>query len=367
MTFVGVGREPAAGYAYLLPPEPILELPTDTVTVAELLREAGYATAHFGKWHVGRVSPAKHGFDESDGATNNGGPDNVASPNPKQAIGMTERGIAFMTQAKKSGKPFYLQLSHYPNQDAKGAGKGNRDAVGDSDVVDKTVNGLLTALDQLGLTGNTYVIYTADHGAQGRNGNAPLAGGKGAVLEGGLRVPFLIRGPGVSPDVCSRVPVTACDVLPTVAELAGLAKRVPAGVEGGSLVPVLRDPAGKGAVTRRREELVFHFPHYDMGNGGPASAILVGRYKLIRSYETRTSRLYDLEEDVGEKKDLSATMPAKAAELDARLTAYLQAVTAQMPVPNPDYDASKAADPNASGGKGARKPRGEGKGGKGNR
>ncbi len=361
MTFVGVGREEGPARTFLLPPEPVLELPADTTTVAELLKTAGYSTAHFGKWHVGRVSPARHGFDESDGPTNNGGPDNVASPNPKQAYGMTERGIAFMKRAQQAGKPFYLQLSHYPNQERKEGGGGpDRAAVRrDSDEIDQSVMQLLSALDAQGLAANTYVIYTADHGGQGRNTNAPLAGGKGAVTEGGLRVPFLIRGPGVVGEVCSRAPVTACDVLPTLVALAGVTAPVPSAVEGGSLVPILHDPAGRGTVARPREELVFHFPHYDLGNGGPATAIMLGGYKLVRNYETGARRLYELERDPSETHDLAAAQPEKLAELTARLDAYLKAVSAQMAVKNPSYDpatAPAADDARARpGGKGGKK------------
>ncbi len=361
MTYVGVGRETGPVRTALIPPEPILEMPTAVTTVAEMLKGVGYTTAHFGKWHVGRTDPGKHGFDESDGATNNGGPDGVANPNPKQSFGMTERGIAFMRRAQLAGKPFYLQLSHYPNQERKEGGGGNgrdRDTVrADSDEIDQTVMQLLTALDTLDLPGRTYVIYTADHGGQGRNGNAPLSGGKGAVTEGGLRVPFLIRGPGIAGNVCSRVPVTACDVLPTIAELAGVRAALPAAVEGGSLAAVLRDQAGRGNVQRSREELVFHFPHYDMGNGGPATAILLGGYKLVRNYEKKTQRLFDLENDLGEERDLAAKLPEKAAELDARLTRYLNAVAAQMAQPNPNYDPTKADNPSADdrrGGKGGK-------------
>jgi arylsulfatase A len=202
------------------------------------------------------------------------------------------------------------------------------------------------------------VIYTSDHGSQGRNGNAPLSGGKGAVTEGGLRVPFLIRGPGIAGDIGSRVPVTTCDILPTIAELAGVPTPLPPAVEGGSLVAVLRDPAGRGTVKRRREELVFHFPHYDLGNGGPATAILLGGFKLVRSAEKKTVRLFDLERDPGEKNDLVAKMPAMAADLDARLTKYLKDVSAQMAKPNPNYDSSKAAD---AGSENRRKEKGSGK------
>lgn len=238
-------------------------MPTAVTTVAEMLKGVGYTTAHFGKWHVGRTDPGKHGFDESDGATNNGGPDGVANPNPKQSFGMTERGIAFMRRAQLAGKPFYLQLSHYPNQERKEGGGGNgrdRDTVrADSDEIDKTVMQLLTALDTLGLPGRTYVIYTADHGGQGRNGNAPLSGGKGAVTEGGLRVPFLIRGPGIAGNVCSRVPVTACDVLPTIAELAGVRAALPAAVEGEAWRRCCAIRPGAGMCSARARNWCFIF------------------------------------------------------------------------------------------------------------
>ncbi len=339
MTYVGKGRDLTSQHTALLPPEPVLELPLAEITIAELLRDAGYATAHFGKWHVGRTDPARHGFQVSDGPTGNGGPDNVASPNPKEAVGMTDRGIAFLTRAHEMGHPFYLQLSHYPNQERKeGGGPDRTDARAEADEIDRNVSRLLVALDRLGITGSTYVFYAADHGAQGRVGNAPLSGGKGAVTEGGLRVPFLARGPGIPAGICSRVPVTVCDLLPTMLGLAGIAAPVPTGVEGGSLVPILRDPLGRGAVRRPREELVFHFPHYDLNNGGPATAILVGSHKLVRNYERDSIRLYDLGTDPTESRDLSATQPDRAKDLDARLTAYLREVGAQMAAPNPGFD-----------------------------
>ncbi len=353
MTFVGIGRSAETPRTRLLPPEPVLELPADTVTVAELLRARGYATAHFGKWHVGRADPARHGFEASDGPTNNGGPDQVASPNPKQAIGMTDRGIAFLTAAARAGRPFYVQLSHYPDQERK---EGREDRGGGprpSEEVDRQLVRLLAALDALGLAGNTVVAYTADHGGQGRTGNAPLSGGKGSVLEGGLRVPFLLRGPGIAAGVCSRVPVTACDLLPTFAELAGIP--VPAAVDGGSLVPVLRDPAGRGRVLRPAEDLLFHFPHYDLGNGGPATALLLGTHKLIRSYETGAIRLFELESDPGETRDLAAAEPARLRDLVARMDARLRELGARMARPNPNFDPANAPaeEPRRGEGRGA--------------
>jgi arylsulfatase A-like enzyme len=339
MTYVGAGRRETMG-TLLLPPTPILELPAREVTVAELLHATGYTTAHFGKWHLGRVSPAQHGFDASDGPTGNGGPDNVADPNPVQARGMTARGIAFIEAALQAGKPFYVQLSHYPNQGEKARQRGN---AADAAVVDATVAELLAALDRLGVADRTYVIYTSDHGAPGRDANEPLSGGKGAVTEGGLRVPFLIRGPGVPAGLVVHTPVTAMDVLPTILELAHLEARRPAGVEGGSLVPLWQARASDHPqVVRAREELVFHFPHYDLGNGGPATALLAGNWKLVKNYDARTLRLYDLARDPAERRDLAATQAERVADLDARLVRYLAEVQAQLPQPNPNYDPAAA-------------------------
>ena len=105
--------------------------------------------------------------------------------------------------------------------------------------MDATIGMVLKKIDELGLAANTYVIYTTDHGAQGRNANKPLAGGKGTLWEGGIRVPFLIRGPGIKAGTYSHVPATDVDLLPTMAALARVTAPLPAGVEGGSLLPAL--------------------------------------------------------------------------------------------------------------------------------
>ena len=334
MTFVADGRRDEAVLARVIAPHAVLALPEADTTVGELLKRAGYATAHFGKWHVGRVHPAKHGFDESDGATNNGGPDEVANPNPKQALAMTAMGIDFMTRQAKAGRPFYLQMSHYPNQEDKGGAGKQRPAEGDSEelaLTDKTIGQILDALERLRLKGSTYVLYTTDHGTPGRN--TPLTGGKGTVSEGGLRVPFIVSGPGVKAGACSHVRVSATDLLPTFAELASVKEPLPKNVEGGSLATVLKS-GGAGTVTRTREEFVIHFPHYDKDAIGPATALYLGDWKLVRVYETGERRLYDIAKDISERNDLAKQMPQKVAALDQRLTDYLKAVNAQMPSVN---------------------------------
>ena len=355
MTFVGEGRKESGSdpNGRVIAPPALTELPAGETTIAEVLQRAGYATAHFGKWHLGRVSPSRHGFDESDGPTNNGGPDNVANPHPKQLYGMTERGLDFMARQVKAGKPFYLQLSHYASRQGGDASPqalatvkswgGNlserqlAEAAATLDL-DIAFGLVLRKLDELGIADRTCVVFTADHGTPGRN--PPLAGGKGTIWEGGLRVPFIVRGPGMQPGACSRVRASGLDLFPTFAQMAGITNALPGGLEGGSLWPVLTS-AEPGAVKRAREEFVVHFPHYDKDAIGPSSAILLGDFKLIRIYETSALRLFNMAKDPGERRDLAQEMPEKAKTLDQRLGDYLAAVNAQLPVPNPHFDPAK--------------------------
>jgi arylsulfatase A len=348
MTFVNEGKKDGdiPPGARVTPPASSTELPERETAIAELLKAAGYATAHFGKWHMGRTSPSRHGFDESDGPTNNGGLDNEENPHPKQLFGMTERGMDFMTRQVRAGKPFYLQLSHYASRrggtarpesvaavKAWGQNLSGRDldtAAADWDL-DVAFGMVQKKLDELGIATNTYVLFTTDHGTPGRN--PPFAGGKGTVSEGGLRVPFIIRGPGIAAGSCSHVRATGVDLFPTIAEMAHIAAPLPAGVEGGSLVSALLN-GGSGAVRRPREDFVVHFPHYDKDSIGPASAILFGNYKLVHIYGTGELRLYDIARDLHERHDLTREMPDKASELDRRLGEYLKTVNAQMPTGN---------------------------------
>lgn len=334
----------------LIPPQSAPELGADVKTVADILRAAGYATAHFGKWHVGRQLPSKHGFDLQDGANTNQGPGHAGKPNPEQGIAITDRGIDFVRAQAAAKKPFYLQLSHYGGGSEDEARAETRQALADElrgmrgktayqaailRDVDDHIGRVLQAIEELGLSDSTYVIVSFDHGASGRNSNAPLSGGKGSVLEGGIRVPFLVRGPGVAPGVCSHVRASGADLLPTLADLAQI-QSLPAAIEGGSLVGLLKGN-GVGEVKRSREELVIHFPHYDLSNGGPASAIFLGNYKLIRRYEDGAKMLFDVVKDPGERNDLAGSDTKRVEEMEKRLDAYLAEIKAGMPRPNPEY------------------------------
>jgi arylsulfatase A-like enzyme len=342
----GRGADDAAATTRLIPPACTTELPADATTIAEVLRGAGYRSAHFGKWHVGRATPAAHGFDEHDGANSNQGPGRDPQPNPEQGTQITDRGLAFAKAQAAAGMPFYLQLSHYGGGSEDESRPESRQALaaelrglrGKSawqvailHDLDRELGRLLAGLAELGLADRTYVIVSCDHGASGRDANAPLRGGKGSVLEGGVRVPFVVRGPGVAAGACSHVRASACDLLPTLAELAGIAAW-PADVEGSSLAAVWRG-GGTGSVRRPREEFVVHFPHYDLQNGGPASAIYRDEWKLIRSYETGAVQLFDLDADPEERVDRAAAKPKVVSDLIRRLDAYLQAIDAGMPRP----------------------------------
>ena len=362
MTFVGEGKGGRESTftetgSKVVPPQQVSQLPESEATIASMLRREGYATAHFGKWHVGRVSPTRHGFEENDGPNNNGGPEDVENPNPKQAFANAERGMDFMTRQAKAGKPFYLQISHY-------AGRGGTDAraetyadvrrratterdqrlVGGAAVtqdMDTTIGMLMAKLDELGIAKNTVFIYTSDHGAQGRNANGPLTNGKGTVWEGGIRVPLIVRGPGVKAGVCSHVRATTVDIFPTIAAIAHVKAALPKGIEGGSLAPVLGG-AADATVKRAREEFVVHFPHYDKDELGPASALLLGNEKLIHPYDTGAPMLFELSKDLGEQHDLAKDRTKETADLERKLNEYLKAVGALMPVPNPKYDPANA-------------------------
>jgi len=208
--------------------------------------------------------------------------------------------------------------------------------------MDTGIGVLLDEIERLGIAGNTYVIYISDNGPSRRSPCTPLAGGKGNLWEGGIRVPLIVRGPGVKRGVCSHTRVIGQDLFTTWRGLAGVRGPAPQGAEGGNLIPVFAD--GKAEVERPREEIVFHFPHYhdhDRARYGPHSAIMVGDYKLIKFYESGRARLFNLAEDMSERRDLAERMPDKVKDLEGRLTRYLKDVDAQMPKPNPDYDPNK--------------------------
>jgi len=198
---------------------------------------------------------------------------------------------------------------------------------------------VLEAVDRLGLSGSTYIIYMSDNGSGGGR-RGWLNGGKGSVWEGGIRVPLTVRGPGVAANSWCHVPVVGYDFLPTFCALAGTKEKdLPKGIEGGSIASLLQNN-GKGTVIRIREELVFHFPHYQ-SEDGPHSSIRLGDIKLIHFYEDDRVALFDLSKDISERNDLSKQMPKETKMLQERLSHCLSEVKAQLPTKNTNYDPSQ--------------------------
>lgn len=356
MTFVNEGKKDGATNTgdKVIAPACTTELPAKIETIGTLLRKKGYATAHFGKWHLGRVNPIEHGFDESDGANSNGGPDDVENPNPKQCALTAQLGCDFIARQVKAKKPFYLEIDQYPGRQGDSAtpetiaavkkrlgenfNPQNLSRAAGCEEIDKSIGTVLAQLKALGVDRHTYIIYTADHGAQGTNINGMLTNGKGTIWEGGVRVPLLVSGPQIKAGVFSHARASHVDLLPTVAELAGLARgALPSGIEGASLVPVLLGKSTEVA-GRPRDDFIIHYPHYDKDDLGPTSAIYYNNYKLIRVYETGQSMLFDLSKDLAERKNLAAAMPDVVAQLDKRLTEYLKQQGGLLPQPNPNYD-----------------------------
>ncbi len=343
---------PAVEGRQLAEPKLIKHISEHEVTIAELLRPAGYVTAHYGKWHLGGGGPGLHGYDEHDGDTGNENAFKFVDPNPVDIFGMAERAKRFMAQASQARKPFFLQLSWNALHASENASKqaqakyrermqgANEKAITTAAItedLDRGVGQVLEAIDQLQLADSTYVIYMSDNGAGGGNKGSSgrkggLRGGKGGVWEGGLRVPFLVRGPGIAANSWSHVPVVGYDLYPTICQWAGISsEQIPNGVEGGSLVPLLANQ-GQGLVKRKHDGLCFHFPHYQ--SDAPQSSILIGTLKLIYFYEDDSCALYDLSKDLGERNDISQTFPDETTHMLAQLKTYLHSVNAQLPTPN---------------------------------
>lgn len=352
----------------LIEPRNVKSISANETTIGELLQKAGYATAHYGKWHISGGGPEKHGYDESDGDTGNENAYQFKDPNPVDIFGMADRAAAFMKKNSQAKKPFFIQLSWNALHASENANKAtlkkyeqklrgeNSKRISTAAItedLDTGVGRVLEAIERLGLTGNTYVIYMADNGAGG--GKKVLAGGKGGVWEGGIRVPFIVRGPGVKPNSWCHTRVVGYDLFPTFCEWAGINNSsLPKGLEGGSIAALLVHE-GRGDVTRARDELVFHFPHYQ--GDAPHSAIFLGHLKLLHFYEDNHDELFDLTKDISERNDLANQRPADTKQLRDRLDRYLASVDAQLPTVNPHFDPSQPATPTKGKGGQGKKPK----------
>jgi len=368
----------------LLPASYADRLAHDEVTLAEALKDAGYATFFAGKWHLGPEGswPDDHGFDVNKGGTEYGGPwsgNKYFSPygNPNLEDGppgehlpdrLARETVQFIEEHQD--EPFLAYLSFYSvhtpliarldlkdkyEMKARRIGfagprfirEGTREArqVQDHAVyaamveaMDQAVGKTLEALELLDLSERTVVIFMSDNGGLSTSegsptANVPLRAGKGWMYEGGVREPMIIRAPGAGES--GRVehePVTSTDFYPTMLELAGLRAKPEQHVDGASLVPLLKgEEFDRGPV-------FWHYPHYGNQGGAPGAAIRDGQWKLIKWYEDNTAELFHLGKDPGEKYDLSELKPALAQRLEERLDGWLETVDANMPSPNGSYD-----------------------------
>jgi len=205
--------------------------------------------------------------------------------------------------------------------------------------VDESVGRVMQKVEQCGISDRTVIIFMSDNGGLKKvTSMSPLRGQKSLYYEGGIRVPFIIKVPGMTrPGSVCHEPVISTDYYPTILELAGLPAKPEQHRDGLSLVPLLRgSKSGLG-----RKAIYWHFPLYQARGCTPCSAIRAGDYKLIEYFEDYRVELYNLADDIGETKDLSKTNPEKADELRKMLHRWRKDVNAQIPKPNPDYDPNK--------------------------
>lgn len=361
-------------YAKLLPPPDwIKRLPEGEMTIAQRLKSAGYTTAIIGKWHLGRqdARPEQFGFDVSIASVGSGSPAGYFSPykNPYLTDGpkgeflsdrLTDEAIKFIVTSKD--KPFFLYLPHfavhtpiqakaeviekYRNKPNARPTQTNATYAALTESVDDSVGRIMKKLEELNLDGNTIVIFNSDNGGAIKfTSNAPLRSGKASAYEGGVRVPLIVRWPGVTKagSVCD-VPVISVDYYPTLLAMAGLKDDAKHTCDGESIVPLIRQKGGL-----KRKELYWHYPHYNNGNRGwasPFSAVRQGDFRLVQFFEDNHCELYNLKADISETNNLADSMPGKVRELSAKLTAWRKDVSAQFPLPNPNHDPAKAWDNN---------------------
>jgi arylsulfatase A len=355
-------------HARLRQPEWQKFLPLSERTIAEELSARGYVTAMFGKWHLARgylppqsvaEGPDRQGFAEQF-ITHKPKDKDDPEKDAHGVAAITERALDFMQRHR--AKPFFLELAHNsihaPIMAPKALVEKHRARAGSDrpennpviaammEVLDESVGRVLLKIDELGLAGQTLVIFYSDNGGLLRDGaQTPWRGGKAQLYEGGIRVPLMMRWPGhITPGRVSHAPVTSVDFFPTFLELSGKPAARDAAADGMSLAAHIR-----GGSAPAREAIFWHYPHYHAaGFGGPAGAVRAGDWKLIEYYETTLTgkgapiELFNLRSDSAEEKNLAEQELKRVAELKGKLAAWRNAVGAQMPTVNPEYDPARA-------------------------
>ncbi|MFP6612390.1 MAG: sulfatase [Pirellulales bacterium] len=350
--------EPAAMLNYL---------PSEHVTIAERLKEAGYATGFFGKWHLAgsrvpkkqgmgdvRYYPERQGFDINRGGCAMGGPFSFFDPYNLHNLPDRRRGqympdrfadevIEFVRENRE--RPFLSFLwnytVHWPMeapqaliekyQKRKDLGRLDPRYAAMIEAMDQSLGRILDEIDRLKLSDNTLVIFTSDNGAFGGVADlAPLRAAKGFLYEGGIRVPLIVRWPGVVPvGAVSDEPVISMDFFPTILDAANLKADEKVPVDGQSLMPLLRRTE-----KLKRTAIYFHYPNYAFHGGNRlGSAIRDGNYKLLERFDDGSLELYDLKNDIGEKNNVASAKPDLAAALRKKLKIWRTETDAAMPTP----------------------------------
>lgn len=340
-------------------------------SVAQLIKQADsrYVTAHLGKWHLDATTPAALGYDVSDGPTINYNGDagrtiwwedgkwlrDKSKPipslhsDPKHTFSLTNRSIEFMQTQTDAKRPFFLQVSYYAahttNQalpqtlakyEARPRGMYHQCAIyaAMSEDLDTGFGRLLDAIDEISIRNSTYVFYLSDNGGTNRRRepdgtgytdvpvNHPLRGHKKQLWEGGIRVPLIVRGPGVEAGSYCRSPVVGWDLIPTFLEVVDHRAERRQQFEGESLLPLLKGVKGADSVFRGRS-IAFHY-HDD--KGGRFAAYKEGDLKLVCDMVSGEHQLFDLGDDIEEQQPLSTSeRPSREhTHMMAKLNSYLE-------------------------------------------
>lgn len=370
----------------LIPNVSDMELDEDAVTIAEALKPLGYVSAHVGKWHM-RGDPGREGYVLHDGDTNNN-PGNTLTANlkpgeptprrlpkdmsdPKLMFSITEKAIGFIEEQVEEGNPFYIQISHYamhagreclnktrekyvkhplvqawyrengtdPDTIHRKQDPANWLAMGED--LDGRIGAVLDKIDELGIEDNTYVILVADNGYRHeelrleRGLTQPLHARKWWLWEGGIRVPMIVRGPGIKPGSVFTGNVVNYDLLPTFVDWAGGDPEELEHIDGVSLAAYMGGKEPEEAFLHRN--LYFHYPHYR--SSVPHSAMITGQYKVLHFYaEPSIPILVDLSEDIGEVRNIAKEYPERHKRLYDAMMSYLKEVGARFPKVNPNYN-----------------------------
>ncbi|MBI9015853.1 MAG: sulfatase-like hydrolase/transferase [Phycisphaerae bacterium] len=364
------GYEGSASKEVLCPKNYVF-MDSSEITIAEMLKPAGYTTCHVGKWHLGGSSfyPGAQGFDYNYGGCSWGHPfqgyfDPYGIPTlpPRQTgeyltVRESDEALGFIETAVGQEKPFFLYMAHYAvhmpiqaiaeikqkyDNKPKPTGYENLNSAYAAMIesVDNAVGAIMDKLDALGVADNTVVIFTSDNGGHvSVTTNKPLRSGKGYPYEGGIREPWIVRWPGkIAPGSTCDTPIISPDALPTICEMTAQPLPRNKTIDGVSLVPLLKQ---SGKIPERT--LFWHYPHYRDNAELPYSVIRDEQWKLIKRYAGPAKyELFDLKNDMSETTNMASSKPDIVKMLDEKLTGWIQKTKGKIPITNPAY--KKAAE-----------------------